>query len=200
MTKCKWTKFYPSDFLTGIHGMCAAEVTTYIIVLCELYDHEGSCPRDDARMADRCIMRQWEFTKYVDRLIAKGKLDFYAGRLTNKRVSEEIENRLESALKKAASRTNKQSLMKQPASNRQAPARQSESRKPNQINGNVTHVLPHIELREDKKESFLEVSTLHEEALEEARRRSAESVAEALKRRAERTTKKPTFLKRGATH
>lgn len=183
MAKCKWFKFYPSDFLTGIRGLNSADVTTYIIVLCELYDHEGECTRDDARMADRCQMRQARFTEALNRLIAMGKITSYLGRLSNKRAAEEIGNRLQVAMAKAEARKPKRDL-------NGTLTRPKLSENLNAFNGNSRNVQPYKEIREDKKESFLEVGTLRsEEALEEARRRSAAAVEAALKRRDSRNRK-----------
>lgn len=146
MNKNKWFKFYPSDFLAGIHNLEQIEVTAYIVVICELYDHEGICERDDAVMARRCRMRKVVFTKALDGLIAKGKIDFFAGSLTNKRVSNEIEARTKAAAEKARLRLEQDLAATQP--------RHGAAKKVNGNNGNWQTVQAYKEERIKKESSF----------------------------------------------
>ncbi len=104
MSKNRWFKFFPSDFLSGIRSLTPIEVTAYVVVLCELYDHEGTCKRDDEHFARACLIRKTDLSRAIDGLIAKGKLTFEAGLLSNKRVSEEIVKRTIAATTKAQSR------------------------------------------------------------------------------------------------
>lgn len=104
MSKNRWFKFYASDFVAGIRSLTPIEVTAYIVVLCELYDHEGTCKRDDEHFARACLIRKADLSRAIDGLIAKGKLTCEAGMLTNKRVSEEIGKRTVASLSKAQQR------------------------------------------------------------------------------------------------
>lgn len=104
MTKNRWFKFFPSDFISGIRSLSPIEVTAYVVVLCELYDHEGTCKRDDEHFARACLIRKTDLSRAIDGLIAKGKLTYQAGMLSNKRVSEEISKRTVAAITKAQQR------------------------------------------------------------------------------------------------
>lgn len=148
MSKDKWFKFYPSDFLAGIHTLEQIEVTAYIVVLCELYDNGGSCRRDDAEMARRCRMRKPGFTKALDGLIAKGKIDCHHGMLSNKRVTKEIANRVRQAAEAAARREHERNMGATRAEHEQ-------SRFPNKNNKNWRAVGPYTEDRNKKSSSTL---------------------------------------------
>lgn len=154
MTKNRWFKFFPSDFLTGIRNLTPIEVTAYIIVICELYDHEGSIKRNDSEMASACRIRQPDFTRAVDSLIAKGKISEFSGYLGNKRVSEEIERRTSASADKARRRSG--AVVNGTRSERE------ETRNPSNINGPKPHVRPYIDIRNKNKDSYtLEGSALH---------------------------------------
>lgn len=153
MGKVKWFKFYPSDFMNGIANLEQIEVTAYIVVICAIYDQDGMAKRDDSVMARRCRMRKLVFTKAVDGLIAKGKLSQLDGFLTNKRASEEIENRTKVAMEKAQQRLGRDVSVTQP--------RLERGKKLNGFNEIGKDVRPYIEPREKKKPSFLEGSALH---------------------------------------
>lgn len=144
MIKNRWFKFFPSDFLTGIRNLNPIEVTAYVIVLCELYDHEGTCRRDDAHMSRVCRIRGGDFTRAVDALIAKGKVDSYAGMLTNKRVSEEVQRRVVAAEDKARQRRDGDMAATQP--------RHEQVKNTNKNNAKNIDVRSYIE-EERKKES-----------------------------------------------
>lgn len=137
--KNRWFKFFPSDFLTGIRNLNPIEVTAYIVVLCELYDHEGDCRRDDAHMSRVCRIRLGDFTRALDSLIAKGKIDIASGMLSNKRVTEEIQKRLLAALDKARQR--RESDVTATRTQHEQP------RKGNKNNGANKNVLPYREVR-----------------------------------------------------
>lgn len=148
MSKDKWFKFFPSDFLAGIHNLEQIEVTAYIIVLCELYDNGGSCQRDDIEMARRCRMRKPTFTKALDGLIAKQKIDCFHGRLSNRRVSKEMENRVKQAADKAAQREHGRNMGGTRTEHEQG-------RKPNKNNENWARVQPYKEERNKNTSSSL---------------------------------------------
>lgn len=145
MAKNRWFKFFPSDFLTGIRNLNPIEVTAYIVVLCELYDHEGTCRRDDAHMARVCRIRGGDFTRALDSLLAKGKLDFDAGMLSNKRVTEEVQKRLVQADDKARQRHGGDVTATQP--------RHEQVKKANGNNASGKNVRAYIEERIEKESS-----------------------------------------------
>jgi uncharacterized protein YdaU (DUF1376 family) len=144
--KNRWFKFFPSDFLTGIRNLNPIEVTAYIIVLCELYDHEGSIRRDDEHMSRTCRIRKGDLTRAIDGLVAKGKLDISSGMLTNKRVSEEVLKRLLAADEKARLRHGGDMNATQP--------RHERGEKNNKNNGPRQFVRPYKEERIKKKSFF----------------------------------------------
>lgn len=148
MTKNRWFKFFPSDFLKGIRSLNTIEVTAYIIVLCELYDHEGSIVRNDEELARMCRIRKSQLTRAIDSLIKKGKLDMASGFLSNKRVEEEVLKRLIAADEKARQRH----VSDTPAT----PPRHDRREKSNKNNGRGQFVQPYPEER-IKKTSFFDV-------------------------------------------
>lgn len=150
MTKNRWFKFFPSDFLTGVRNLNPIEITAYIVVICELYDHEGMCPRDDAQMSSACRIRKGDFTRALDSLIAKGKLNVTSGMLSNKRVSEEVERRIIAAKEKARQRHGGDMATTRP--------RHEEPEKPNKNNATERDVRAYKEERIKKSLSSFDVS------------------------------------------
>jgi uncharacterized protein YdaU (DUF1376 family) len=148
MSKNRWFKFFPSDFLTGIRNLNAVEVTAYIIVLCELYDHEGSIRRDDDALAASCRIRKTDLTRAIDSLVSKGKLDMSSGMLTNKRASEVILNRLVSAEERARLRRELDVNLTR--------TRREEREKTNKNNASSNDVGAYIR-NKNKKEPFFDV-------------------------------------------
>jgi uncharacterized protein YdaU (DUF1376 family) len=182
VTKNRWAKFFPSDFLTGIRNLNAVEVAAYIVVLCELYDHEGFALRDDSAMAGRCRMRKSEFTRGLDGLIAKRKLHFDGLQLSNSRVTEEVERRTKAAIDKARQRHDRDIAATR--------GQQEQRKKLNEYNGSRLNVAAYKEEDEDKKEEpTLEVSALRPRS--QGFERSAESLAAFERRLAERNRRRP---------
>lgn len=151
MSKNRWFKFFPSDFVAGIRSLTPIEVTAYIVVLCELYDHEGACIRDDEHFARACLIRKTDLSRAIDGLIAKGKITCEAGMLTNKRVSEEVGKRTVAALAKAQQRHE--------ADVNSARARHEAGKRFNKNNGRSRDVQPYTEERNIEK-TTLKVSAL----------------------------------------
>lgn len=152
MSKNRWFKFFPSDFLTGVRNLNPIEITAYVIVLCELYDHEGSCRRDDEHMARVCRIRKGDFSRALDSLIAKGKVDVSSGMLSNKRVSEEISRRIIGAQTKAQQRRDGDMAATWP--------RHEQTEKGNKNKPPSRNVLPYKEERNKKNNTTPEVLAL----------------------------------------
>ncbi len=181
MAKNRWFKFFPSDFLTGVRNLNPIEITTYMIVLCELYDHEGTCRRDDEEMATACRIRRGDFTRALDSLIAKGKLGLSFGMLTNKRVSGEIENRTKAAAEKARQRHGHDMATTWP--------RHEQPEKPNQNNGSSLDVRAYKEERIKKESSSFDVGALPLPATASATERSKRALEEFHNRQRQRQEK-----------
>lgn len=139
MSKNRWFKFFPSDFLAGIRSLTPIEVTAYIVVLCELYDHEGTCKRDDEHFARACLIRKADLSRAIDGLIAKGKLMSVHGMLTNKRALEEVGKRTEASVARAQRRHDDDAS--------KAQARHEAGKRYNKNNGRSHDVRPYIEER-----------------------------------------------------
>jgi uncharacterized protein YdaU (DUF1376 family) len=152
MSKNRWFKFFPSDFLTGVRNLSPIEITAYIIVLCELYDNEGLIRRDDEHFSRACLIRKADFSRALDGLIAKGKINVIEGMLTNKRVSEEVQKRATAATDRARLRHGHDMATTSP--------RHEAAKKNNEIKGRKLDVGPYIEER-IKNTSSLDVDALY---------------------------------------
>ena len=105
-----WFRFFPSDWISGVSGLSAAERGVYVTILAIIYDHGKSIARDDARLARMCGLPTPGFTRAVEALLSLGKLTETDGLIFNDRAKNELherENRKLGASEAAASRWGK---------------------------------------------------------------------------------------------
>ena len=105
-----WFRFFPSDWISGVSGLSAAERGVYVTLLAMIYDHGKPVRRDDPRLARVCGIPTPGFTRAVDALLDLGKLTEQDGFLFNDRAKNELhdrENRKLMASDSANSRWNK---------------------------------------------------------------------------------------------
>ena len=69
-----WFRFFPSDWLSGVSGLSAAERGVYVTLLAIMYDHGGPVVRDDSRLSRQCGLPKTGFIRALDGLIAIGKI------------------------------------------------------------------------------------------------------------------------------
>lgn len=105
-----WFRFFPSDWLSGVSGLTAAERGVYMTLLAMMYDHGEAIERNDGRLSRQCGLPKVGFVRALDGLISTGKILVEEGRLTNSRVKNELserENRTRTASNNAQSRWQK---------------------------------------------------------------------------------------------
>lgn len=93
VSKDPWIKFFPSDFLSGVAGLSAAERGVYITLLASMYDHAGPIKRDDGRLARLCGLPTPGFTRAIECLIDACKLVQTNGWIFNERVKNQLHER-----------------------------------------------------------------------------------------------------------
>lgn len=163
MSKKRWFRFYIDQWFKGTFGLSPNEITAYITILCELYDHDGIVALDIDVMARRCGMRPTSFQKALDGLIAKRKVELDSGFLMSKVVSEEIKSREKLGEKSAESRANR-------------------ARKDKEIN-EIRRKIPSYKEERIQNTSFLEGSARHRGGASEELAPASSSVAAFLERR-----------------
>lgn len=102
-----WFRFFPSDWISGVSGLSAAERGVYVTLLAIMYDHGAPIGRDDARLSRQCGLPKAGFVRALDGLISTGKIIVEDGCLWNSRVKTELterENRKLTASSNAKSR------------------------------------------------------------------------------------------------
>jgi uncharacterized protein YdaU (DUF1376 family) len=105
-----WFRFFPSDWLSGVSGLSAAERGVYITILAIIYDNGGAVARDDVRLSRQCGLPKSGFSRAIDGLLLTGKLTMEDGCLFNARAKIELterENRKLNAIEAAKSRWEK---------------------------------------------------------------------------------------------
>jgi uncharacterized protein YdaU (DUF1376 family) len=105
-----WFRFFPSDWMSGVSGLSAAERGVYVSLLALMYDRNGPLVRDDGRLSRQCGLPKAGFVRALDGLIATGKIIFEEGCLFNLRAKSELterENRKLTATSSAHSRWQK---------------------------------------------------------------------------------------------
>jgi len=105
-----WFRFFPSDWLSGVSELTAAERGVYMTLLAIMYDHGDAIERDDARLSRQCGLPKVGFARALDGLVSTGKILVENGRLTNSRVKIELserENRTRTASNNAQTRWQK---------------------------------------------------------------------------------------------
>jgi uncharacterized protein YdaU (DUF1376 family) len=88
-----WFKFYPSDWISGVSGLSAAERGVYVTLLASIYDAGGPIRRDDARLARVCGLPKFGFTRALAALTALGKVVECDGMLFNERAKRQLTER-----------------------------------------------------------------------------------------------------------
>jgi len=90
--KAVWVKFYPSDWLAGTRGMSSSETGVYITLIALMYEREGEVELNVARLARMCGTSNSAFKRALDVLIDDEKITLSDGKLSQKRVLEELSN------------------------------------------------------------------------------------------------------------
>lgn len=136
MSSSPFFKCYPSDFLAGIAGLKADEIAVYTVALMLIYDRGGPVVADYEHIGWRCQMRPSSAKKLVERLIERGKLGLYEGRLTNNRAEIELSFRRDLAeisrrngkrhVAKVDAEANENKDLAKPAGSRQEPVTRSQ--------------------------------------------------------------------------
>jgi len=88
-----WFKFFPSDWMSGVSGLSAAERGVYVTLLAMMYDHGAPIKRDDGRLARACGLPKFGFSRAVEALIGEGKIKFEDGFLFNERAKTQLTER-----------------------------------------------------------------------------------------------------------
>ncbi len=86
-------KFYPIKFMKGVRGLSPQEVGIYMMVICRMYEENGSIDYNPIRLAAYCTVRQSLLEKVVERLVVLGKFKLSEGRLSNEKADEVISDR-----------------------------------------------------------------------------------------------------------
>jgi uncharacterized protein YdaU (DUF1376 family) len=106
-----WFRFFPSDWISGVSNLSAAERGVYVTLLALMYDNSGPIKRDDVRLARQCGLPKAGLSRALDSLIEIGKIIHQEdGSLFNNRAENELterENRTRNATGAAESRWGK---------------------------------------------------------------------------------------------
>lgn len=107
MSDGPWIKFYPSDWLTGTNGLSPSERGIYITLVAMMYEKNGHIPLDETILARTCGCAVAAFKTALETLLSTGKLNRDdAGRLTNRRVEQELSARAsQSAVRATAAKS-----------------------------------------------------------------------------------------------
>jgi uncharacterized protein YdaU (DUF1376 family) len=107
-----WFRFFPSDWISGVSGLSAAERGVYVTLLALMYDANGPLKRDDSRLSRQCGLPKAGFVRALESLIETGKIVSNGdGCLFNNRAKNELterENRTRTASDAATSRWEKE--------------------------------------------------------------------------------------------
>jgi uncharacterized protein YdaU (DUF1376 family) len=71
MSKARWIRFFPSDWLAGMRGMTAVETGVYITLIMSMYERGEPIPEDHARLARLCGASNSAFKCALDTLMGK---------------------------------------------------------------------------------------------------------------------------------
>jgi len=124
-----WFRFFPSDWISGVSGLSAAERGVYVTLLAIIYDRGGPVERDDTRLARQCGLPKAGFARSLQALIDTGKITEDGVWLSNNRAKNELterENRIVKAKDAAVSSWEKRK-QNQSSKNRLAEPEQSDS-------------------------------------------------------------------------
>ena len=87
--------------MNGVRGLSAQQVGVYMMLLCRIYEEDGTIEYHELRLATYCGMRQNTFKKTVEQLIELDKFQLVDGRLNNRRAETEISSRADNLKKKS---------------------------------------------------------------------------------------------------
>lgn len=93
MKAAPWFKFFPSDWISGVAGLSAAERGVYVTLLAMIYDKSGPVPLDDARMARMCGLPVHGFRRALEALVSLGKITVEDGAIFNERAKSQLSER-----------------------------------------------------------------------------------------------------------
>ncbi len=88
-----WFRFFPSDWISGVAQLSAAERGVYVTLLALMYDHGGPIRRDDNRLSRMCGLPKAAATRAIEALLALEKLAEEDGFLFNDRAKSELTER-----------------------------------------------------------------------------------------------------------
>jgi uncharacterized protein YdaU (DUF1376 family) len=88
-----WFRFFPSDWISGVSGLSAAERGVYVTLLAIIYDQGGPIKRDDARLARQCGLPVAGFRRALEALESLGKVTVENGEIFNSRAKYELSER-----------------------------------------------------------------------------------------------------------
>lgn len=193
--KMTYAPLYFIDFKEGCEDLTNEEIGAYLRVLFEIYEFMGPIKLDERKLAKRLNCRPHKARLMVEGLVQMGKLYLTReGLVSNRRAENEIVKFVSISVQNQINAKGRctDSIQVQSQFNRKSVELNTIS--PLQIyNENNEQAQRSLGDREaileknNKNLSFLDAGALHpEEALEEARRRSAAAVEAALKRRESR--------------
>lgn len=194
--KMTYAPLYFIDFKEGCEDLTNEEIGAYLRVLFEIYEFMGPIKLDERRLAKRLNCRPHKARSMVESLVQMGKLYLTReGLVSNRRAENEIVKWVSISVQNQLNAKSRctDSIQVQSQFNLKSVEEfnRSSPQNPNEIN--ETEERTHsersaiLEKKNKKDLSSLDVGALHsEEALEEARRRSAAAVEAALKRRESR--------------
>lgn len=87
--------------MNGVRGLSAQQVGVYMMLLCRIYEEDGTIEFHELRLATYCGMRQNTFKKTVEQLIELDKFQLVDGHLNNRRAETEISSRADNLKKKS---------------------------------------------------------------------------------------------------
>lgn len=93
MSSAPWFRFFPTDWISGVAQLSAAERGVYVTLIAMIYDAEGPVPLDESRLARACGIPVHGFRRALDALVDLDKLQIEDGKITNKRAKTELTER-----------------------------------------------------------------------------------------------------------
>ena len=91
MTKIRYVKFNPDEFLVGTLGLNCSEVGVYIQAICLMYSSGGGILPTDERLMRSLNSKPNIIRKHLLSLVSKNKLEFDGKYLVNTRVLNELQ-------------------------------------------------------------------------------------------------------------
>jgi hypothetical protein len=95
MSKLRWFRCFPVNFLEGTRGMRPLLFKTYTRLLMALYDEGGSLDaRNTRRLAWLLEIRIQDVARLLNELAALGKIEIRNGHIHNRRTDDEIKHQI----------------------------------------------------------------------------------------------------------